>query len=261
MSILAQGNRTVDCTTVQMGSRLRRSHCPPTTYSPPCSGTSVKRKDLLPPRRVQLLERQLVGRGTAQSSFAATTSASRHAPRAAHSRYHRRRRRHRRSRYLPRRHKDGPQRPMLLCRSGLPGSQLRARDHRLPLNAPRKADGSCCNARDLQTGACGGTTDLCANGKAKVDGKCPQLCPDGSTPREHSHIPCPTKAEEKKKPRHTTPRKPRPKTDSDNPEKASPSLPLQIQIGPGFPSGGRPGGKPSGGTPKGGGNCLKQYCG
>ncbi len=104
-----------------------------------------------------------------------------------------------------------------------------------PLGAPRKADGTCCTGRDYQVGgACGGSADLCPNGKPKKDGQCPQLCPDGSTPREHSHIPCPTKTDEKKKPRHTTPRKPR-KPDSDNTEKASPSLPLQIQIGPGIP--------------------------
>jgi hypothetical protein len=114
-------------------------------------------------------------------------------------------------------------------------------------------NGACCNVRDYRAGNCSGTSDLCANGKAKVDGKCPQLCPDGSVPREHSHIPCPTNTEEKKKPRHTTPRRPRPKTDTDKPEKSSPSLPLQIQIGPGFP-GGRPGSKPSGPT-KGSSGC------
>jgi hypothetical protein len=58
--------------------------------------------------------------------------------------------------------------------------------------AARKSDGSCCTPRDYAVGTCGGTSDLCPNGKPKKDGQCPQLCPDGSVPREHSHVPCPT---------------------------------------------------------------------
>ena len=108
-------------------------------------------------------------------------------------------------------------------------------------------NGACCNLREYQTGKCGGTSDLCQNGKQKVDGKCPQLCPDGSVMREHSHIPCPTKTEEKKKPKKIQ-RTRRPSSNSDNPGTSSPSIPLQIQIGPGFP-GGKSGGKPSGGNP------------
>jgi hypothetical protein len=34
-------------------------------------------------------------------------------------------------------------------------------------------NGTCCNIRDYQAGHCGGTSDLCPNGKQKKDGKCP----------------------------------------------------------------------------------------
>ena len=261
LSNFAQGNKTVDCTTVQIGLPPPQvTTCTP-TRKPPCSGNNGDGRIYCLPGECSCSS-GLVGPAGQQKQLCRDNECMTTCPASG-------------TQPLPPPPPPPPPTITVTCpegtRMGLngqcffvdPGCQgpnCGTVTTGCPFNAPRKADGSCCNARDLQTGACGSTTDLCANGKAKVDGKCPQLCPDGSTPREHSHIPCPTKAEEKKKPRHTTPRKPR-KPDSDNTEKASPSLPLQIQIGPGFPSGGRPGGKPSGGTPKGGGNCLKQYCG
>jgi hypothetical protein len=115
-----------------------------------------------------------------------------------------------------------------------------------PFNAARKADGSCCTARDYQVGgACGGTADLCPNGKPKKDGQCPVLCPDGSEKKPHAL--CPTKGESKKKKVKT---KPRPNSDNPAPSGSGPQF--NIQIGPGFPGGGKPGGGNPGGGNKGG---------
>jgi hypothetical protein len=127
-----------------------------------------------------------------------------------------------------------------------------------PGGVARKSDGSCCNARDYQTGACGGkpTTQQCTGGKEYVgEGAC--ACPKNTT--EDKKGKCVEKSESRAKKKTR-----RPPSDSDKPTPSGPSSPnFNIQIGPGFPSGGgRPGGgKPGGGMPKGGSNCLKSYCG
>jgi hypothetical protein len=129
-----------------------------------------------------------------------------------------------------------------------------------PFNAPRKADGSCCNARDLQTGACGGTppqTNCPGGGKRDSEGNCPTtttgctggkvlndgVCSCNPGTVDYGNGKCVRPNPETKKPVHRTPRKPR-KPDSDNPKSSSPPVNFQIQIGPGFP-GGRPGGHPT----------------
>jgi hypothetical protein len=120
-----------------------------------------------------------------------------------------------------------------------------------PFNAPRKADGSCCNARDLQTGACGGTQG-CTGGKTFNDGAC--RCPYPST--ENSAGNCVKSETKELKRTPKKPRKPTTKPNSDNPVPSGSGPQFNIQIGPGFPSGGRPGGKPGGVPTKGGsGNC------
>jgi hypothetical protein len=120
-----------------------------------------------------------------------------------------------------------------------------------------KSDGTCCNAREYQTGQCGGTTAGCAGGAAKVDGKCPQLCPDGSVPRAHSHTPCPTNTgdTDKAKKVHKTPRRPTTKPNSDNPAPSGSGPQFNIQIGPGFPGGGRPHTPTQPRPPSGGSGC------
>ena len=104
-------------------------------------------------------------------------------------------------------------------------------------------DGACRCPYPLtedKNGNCGGTSDLCPNGKPKTAGQCPLLCPDGSEKQPHAL--CPTKGESKK----TKKTKTRPRPNSDNPAPSGSSPQFNIQIGPGFPGGGRPGGKPSG---------------
>jgi hypothetical protein len=112
-----------------------------------------------------------------------------------------------------------------------------------------KSDGTCCNAREYQTGQCGGT-QACTGGKTFNDGAC--RCPYPST--ENSAGNC-VKSETKELKRTSKkPRKPTTKPNSDNPAPSGPQF--NIQIGPGFPGGGHPGGgKPGGGMPKTGGGC------
>ena len=181
---------------------------------------------------------------------------------------------------LPRRHEEGLNGQCFFVDPGCQGPNCGPVTTGCPFGAARKADGSCCTARDYQVGGA-----VAARRRKPTAPVAESATWKGTVRRRQQAAPAakfssimfaavvPARSTmgtanvcgrtRKRKSRwHTTPRKPRPKTDSDNPAKASGSRPqFNIQIGPGFPSGGRPGGKPSGGTPKGGGNCLKQYCG
>ena len=116
-----------------------------------------------------------------------------------------------------------------------------------------------------------GTTGCPGGGQRNSDGNCPTpttACTggkvfDGTTCRcgfgmTDKNGTCVRTGTETKKPKKTR-RTPRP-SDSDNPAPSGSSPQFNIQIGPGFPGGGRPsGGKPGGGNPKGG-SCGKS-CG
>ena len=136
-------------------------------------------------------------------------------------------------------------------------------------NAARKSNGECCNARDYQTGTCGGGTQPSCP-FPKVIGPSGNCICRGGTVGDDCHVPPDNKCkagthlEDGECVRNRPKPKPKrnPKSDkSDNPPAQS-APQLNIQIGPGFPGGGRPGGgKPSGGGPKGGSGCGRPPCG
>jgi hypothetical protein len=60
-----------------------------------------------------------------------------------------------------------------VCRGGTVGDDCHVPTTQTCPNAQVSVNGTCCNIRDYQTGHCGGTPDLCPNGKPKKDGQCP----------------------------------------------------------------------------------------
>jgi hypothetical protein len=60
-----------------------------------------------------------------------------------------------------------------VCRGGTVGDDCHVPTTQTCPPAQVSVNGTCCNIRDYQAGHCGGTSDLCPNGKQKKDGKCP----------------------------------------------------------------------------------------
>ena len=60
-----------------------------------------------------------------------------------------------------------------VCRGGTVGDDCHVPTTPTCPNAQISVNGTCCDIRAYQTGHCGGTSDLCPNGKQKKDGKCP----------------------------------------------------------------------------------------
>jgi hypothetical protein len=122
---------------------------------------------------------------------------------------------------------------------GCPGGVARNSDGNCPIGSgcpggvARNSDGNCP------------TTTTCTGRKVFDGTSC--RCGFGMTDKNGT---CVRTATETKKPKKTQ-RTRRPASNSDNPGPSSPSIPLQIQIGPGFPSGG---GNPGGGKPPSGGS-------
>jgi hypothetical protein len=87
--------------------------------------------------------------------------------------------------------------------TGCSGGVARGADGNCPtptrcLGGRQNVGGNCvCPTGTVEQGlGCVSKTDLCPNGKPKVNGQCPVLCPDGSEKKPHAL--CPTKGDSKK---------------------------------------------------------------
>ena len=273
LSNFAQGNKTVDCTTVQIGLPPPQvTTCTP-TRKPPCSGNNGDGRIYCLPGECSCSsglvgpaghKKQLCRDDECMTTCPANTTQPLPPPPPPPPTI---------TVTCPEGTRMGLNGQCFFVDPGCQGPDSGQVTTGCPFGAPRRADGSCCNARDLQTGACGGTppqTNCPGGGKRNSEGNCPttttsctggkilinNVCSCRTGTVDDGNGKCVRPDPEKNKPLHKTPRKPRPKTDSDNPAPSGSGPQFNIQIGPGFPSGGRPGGKPSRGTPKGGGNCL-----
>ena len=109
-----------------------------------------------------------------------------------------------------------------------------------PGRVARNSDGNCPTGSGCPGGVARNsdgncpTTTSCTGGKIFDGSSC--RCGAGMADKNGT---CVRTGTETKKPKKT--HKTRRPSDSDNPGTSAPSIPLQIQIGPGFPGGGRPG--------------------